>query len=156
VSGELRLTDLETARDAGFVDQVRAALNLPADAQLQLQNVARGAQGGTVVEYTIILPIQIIGVKFGAANGVTVDERVNALLHFDVNGACVSWQLEPLNEQHLRLTKGNLRKLAESDAIYLAAPGEAIDPDALRAQGKVWYVETDAQGRKRLKRAWMA
>jgi hypothetical protein len=156
VSGELRLADLETARDAGFVEQVKAALDLPADAQLQLQNVARGAQGGAVVEYRVTLPIQIVGAEFGAANGVTVDERVNALLHFDANGACVSSQVSPLDERHLRLTKDNLRKLAASDAIYLAAPGAVVDSDVLRAQRKSWYVETDAQGHKRLKRAWMA
>ena len=139
-----------------FVEQVKAALDLPADAQLQLQNVARGAQGGAVVEYTVTLPIQIVGAEFGVANGVTVDERVNALLHFDASGARVSSQLSPLDERHLRLTKDNLRKLAESDAIYLAAPGEAIDPDALRAQRKSWYVETDTRGLKSFKRAWMA
>jgi len=156
VSGELRLADLETARDAGFVEQVKAALDLPADAQLQLQNVARGARGGAVVEYTVTLPIQIVGAEFGAANGMTVDERVNALLHFDANGVRVWSQVSPLDERHLRLTKDNLRKLAASDAIYLAASGAAIDLDALRAQRKSWYVETDAQGHKRLKRAWMA
>ena len=43
MSGELRLADLETARDAGFVEQVKAALDLPADAQLQLRNVTRDA-----------------------------------------------------------------------------------------------------------------
>ena len=156
MNGELRLADLETARDAGFVERVKAALDLPADAQLQLQNVTHSAQGGAVVEYVVTLPIQIVGAEFGAANGVTVDERVKALLHFDANGARVSSQVSPLDERHLRLTKDNLRKLAASDAIYLAASGAVIDPDALRAQRKSWYVETDAQGHKRLKRAWIA
>jgi hypothetical protein len=78
------------------------------------------------------------------------------LLQFDASGARVSSQVSSLDERRLRLTKDNLRKLAASDAIYLAAPGEAIDTDALRAQRKTWYVETDAQGHKRLKRAFMA
>ncbi len=156
MNDELRLADLETARAAGFVEQVKAALDLPADAQLQLQNVARGAHGGAVVEYAVTLPIQIVGAEFGAANGVTVDERVNASLQFDASGARVSSRVSPLDERHLRLTKDNLRKLAASDAIYLAKPGEAIDPDVLRAQRKSWYVETDAQGRRRIKRALMA
>lgn len=156
MSSELCLTDLETARDAGFVEQVKAALGLPADAQLQLQNVARAAQGAAVVEYAVTLPVQIVGVEFGATNGVTVDERLNALPYSGANGARVWSQVSPLDEWHLRLTKDNLRKLAASDAIYLAASGEAIDTDALRAQRKSWYVETDTQGRKRLKRAYTA
>ncbi|MCI0477188.1 MAG: hypothetical protein L0Y55_13145 [Anaerolineales bacterium] len=155
MKNELRLTDLDTAREAGFVKQVKAALDLPGDAQLQLKNIARDARGA-VVEYVVTLPIRIVGAEFGAANGVTVDERVDALLRFDANGARVLSQVSPLDERHLRLTKDNLRKLAASNAIYLAAPDETIDPDALRAQRKSWYVETDAQGHKRLKRALMA
>jgi len=34
VSAELRLAELDTARDAGFIERVKAALDLPADAQL--------------------------------------------------------------------------------------------------------------------------
>jgi hypothetical protein len=156
VNGELRLTDLETAREAGFIEQVKAALGLPADAQLQLQNIVHSAQGGAVVEYAVTLPIKIVGAEFGAADGVTVDERVNALLNFDANGVRLSSRISPLDAQHLHLVKDNVRKLAASDRIYLAAPGEAIDADALRAERKPWYVETDAQGHKRLKRAFIA
>ena len=156
MSTELRLSHLETARDVDFIEQVKAALDLPADAQLQLQSVARGAHGGAVVEYAVTLPIPIVGAEFGAANGVTVDECVNARLRFDANGTPISSQVSLMDERHLRLTKDHLRKLAASDAIYLTAAGEAIDADALRAQRKSWYVETDARGHKRLKRAFMA
>lgn len=146
MSAELRLAELDTARDAGFIERVKAALDLPADAQLQLQSVVPGADGVAVVEYAVTLPIPIVGAEFGAANGVTVDERVNARLCLDANGAPISSRVSPIDERHLRLTKDHLRKLAASDAIYLTAPGEAIDADALRAQRKSWYVETDAQG----------
>jgi hypothetical protein len=54
------------------------------------------------------------------------------------------------------LVKDQVKKLAAADQIYAAAPGEEIDTDALRAKRKPWYVETDAQGRRRLKRAYMA
>jgi hypothetical protein len=155
VKSELRLAGLDTARDAGFIEQVKVALGLPADAQLQLQKVERSAQGGAVVEYAATLAVQIVGAEFGAADGVTVDERVTASLQFDAAGAHVAARVSPLNERHLQLTKDNLRKLAAADAIYRASPDEAIDSAALRAQRKSWYVETDAQGHKRLRRAFM-
>jgi hypothetical protein len=155
VKGELRLADLETARDPGFIEQVKAALDLPADAQLQLKNVARDAEGA-VVEYAITLPIRIVGAEFGAANGVTIDERVDAWLRFDANGVRADARLTPPDQRRLRLTKDNLRKLAAANAIYLAAPNETIDPDALRARRQAWYIQTDAQGHKRLKRAFIA
>ena len=47
-------------------------------------------------------------------------------------------------------------KLAAADQIYLTTPGEEVDTDALRAKRKSWYVATDANARKRLKRAYMA
>ncbi|MCX7840189.1 MAG: hypothetical protein N2559_12145 [Anaerolineae bacterium] len=152
---ELRLTRIEVARDGEFIEQVKAALNLPADAQVQLKNITRDANGVSV-EYDITLPIRIVGAEFGVANGVTVDEHLTARLRFDARGTCVSTQVTPLDEQRLRLLKDNVRKLAKMNAIYLAAPDETIDPDALRARRQAWYVQTDAQGHKRLRRAFIA
>ncbi|MBI5304518.1 MAG: hypothetical protein HY868_20460 [Chloroflexi bacterium] len=153
---ELHLTDANLARDASFIEQVKAALSLPADAELELQNIARGAAGGAAVHYAVTLPVVLTGAEFGAANGVSVDERVSATLNFDARGALASSQVSPVDERHLRLVKDNVRKLAAADEIFLASPGEAVDTDALRAKRQPWYVETDAHARKRLKRAYMA
>ena len=152
IGSELRLADLDTAREAGFIEQVKAALGLPADAQLKLQNAARGADGDVVVEYAVTLPIQIIGAEFGAASGVTVDERVSASLRFNAAGVRVASRLSPVDERHLRMIRDNVRKLAAANAIHVAATGEAIDLETLRARRQSWYVEKDAQGRKRLDR----
>lgn len=151
----LRLTQIEAAREGTFIEQVKAALHLPADAHAQVKNLAREADG-VVVEYDITLPIQIIGTELGIADGVTVDERVTARLRFDSTGTCVSAQLTPLDEQRLRAVKDHLKKLATMNAIYVAAPNETIDPDALRARRQAWYIQTDAQGHKRLRRAFIA
>lgn len=152
---ELRLTQEEMARDARFIEQVKTALNLPTEAQVQLKNLAHEASG-IVVEYDITLPIRIVGTEFGVANGVTVDEHLTARLRFDARGARVATHVTPLDEQRVRLMKDNVRKLAKMNAIYLAAPGEKIDPDTLRARRQAWYIQTDAQGRKRLRRAFIA
>lgn len=152
---ELRLTQIQMARDDKFIAQVKAALDLPADAQVQLKNIMRDANG-VWVEYDITLPIRIVGAEFGVANGVTVDEHLTARLRFDARGVHVSTQVTPLDEQRLRLLKDNVRKLAKMNAIYLAAPDETIDPDTLRARHQAWYVQTDAQGHKRLRRAFIA
>lgn len=152
----LRLAEPNAARDPGFIEQAKSALGLPADAQLELQNVARSVQGGATVEYAVTLPVKIEGAEFGAANGIAVDERTVASLRFDARGVLASSQVNPIDERHLRLVKDNVRKLAAADAIYVTSPGEAADTDVLRIKNKPWYVETDAQGRKRLKRAYMA
>ncbi len=155
MSNELRLDNADAAHDAGFIDHVKAALGLPPDAPLELQSATQDAQGGRAVEYSAAA-MKLEGAEFGAANGVTVDERATISLRFDARGALLSSQITPADTRHLQLVKDQVRKLAAANEIYLAAPGEKIDTDALRAQRKPWYVETDAQGRKRLKRAYMA
>ncbi|MBI5652585.1 MAG: hypothetical protein HZC40_19385 [Chloroflexi bacterium] len=153
---ELRLTDENTARDENFIAQVRAVLDLPADARVELQNIAADARGGWNVEYAITLPIQIRGGEFGIANGVIVDERVSAALVFDARGALVSSQVSPVDERHLRSVKDQIKKLAATDQIFSAPSGEPIDSTALRAQRKPWQIVADEQGHKRLKRAYIA
>ena len=152
---ELRLAEMDSARDPGFIERVKVALNLPATAQLELQSATQLAPGGHAVEYSS-RQMKLTGAEFGAADGVAIDERAKVALQFDARGALVSSQIDPTDEQHLRLVKDQVRKLAAVDQIYRAAPGESINVDALRAQRKPWYVETDAQGSKRLKRAFMA
>lgn len=152
---ELRLTDLDAARADAFIARVKRALALPADAHVRLKQIARANDGATV-EYDITLPIRIEGSEFGAANGVTVDEHITARFSFDARGVRVSTEITQPDEQRLRALKDNVRKLAAQNAIYLAAPNESINSDALRAQRKAWYIQTDAQGYRRLRRAFIA
>ncbi len=152
---ELRLVDPNATRDPGFIERARTALNLPATAQLEFQSATRTALSEHAVEYSTN-QMKLTGAEFGAADGVTVEERAKVILRFNARGALVSSQVAPIDEQHLRLVKDQVRKLAAADQIYLAAPNESINVDVLRAQRKSWYVETDAQGSKRLKRAYMA
>lgn len=152
---QLHLTQEETARDSEFIKQVKATLDLPTDAQVQLKNVTRDANG-VWVEYDITLPIRIVGAELGVANGVTVDEHLTARLRFDARGTRIETQITPLDEQRVRLMKDNVRHLVMMNAIYLAAPDEQVNPDELRARHQAWYIQTDAQGYKRLRRAFIA
>lgn len=148
--------DADAARDAAFLERVKAALGLRPGSQLELQSATQDKQGKRTIEYTVTQPVTIQGKEFGAADGVVVDERMIASLRFDARGALVSSKLSPIDARHLQLVKDQIRKLAQVDEIYLAQPNQKIDTDALRAQRKPWYVEVDAQGRKRLKRAYIA
>ena len=156
MASQLHLTEADAARSPDFSKQVQAALKLPDDARLELQNVAQGAHGELNVMYAATMPIEVQGAEFGNANGVMVDEPMSVSLRFDARGALVSSQVAPADDHHLRLVKDQIKKLAAADQIYPASPSESIDTDALRAQRKPWYIEMDAQGRKRLKRAYMA
>lgn len=151
----LRLTDVSGARDAGFVERVKVDLGLTKDARLDLQSANQTAQGERVIVYASS-QMRLEGAEFGVADGVAVDEPATASLKLDSSGNLISSQIAPIDDRHLRAVKDQVRKLAAADEIYLAAPGQVMDVNALRAQRKPWYVETDAQGRKRLKRAYVS
>lgn len=162
MANELRFAgNPESAREADFVARARAALRLPDDAQLQLKDAHHDTQGGHRLEYQVTLPVEIKGEEFGPANGVTVDEPVTASLQFDPKGALASSQVSDIDQRHLQLVKDQIKKLAAAGEI---APPSADQPtrgalslaEGTDAKRKPWRVETDAQGRKRLKRAFIA
>jgi hypothetical protein len=145
---ELRLTEnADNARDANFIERVKAALNLPSDSPLEFRQAIPAGRDGTRVEYSTVESVVVHDADLGIASGVTVDERASVQLHFDASGALVSHQLTLSDERHLQLVKDNIRKLAAADEIALT-PQDPVD-----TKSKPWYIETDAQGRKRLKRA---
>lgn len=153
--------DPEAARAADFISRARAALRLPDDAQLQLKDARQDTQGGHHLEYQVTLPVEIKGEEFGPANGVTVDEPVTASLKFDRKGTLASSQVGPIDQRHLQLVKDQIKKLAAAGEISSPQAGEASRGSFAMSEGKVtqrkpWRVETDAQGRKRLKRAFIA
>lgn len=153
--------DPESARAADFVSRARAALRLPDDAQLQLKDAHQDTQGGHRLEYQVTLPVEIKGEEFGPANGVTVDEPVTASLKFDPKGALASSEVSPIDQRHLQLVKDQIKKLAAAGEISPPPAGEAARgalalSGGTDAQRKPWRVETDLQGRKRLKRAFIA
>jgi hypothetical protein len=140
--------DANAARDAAFVERVRAAFGLSPDAPLELQRAEQNAQGEWTLEYAATQYVAVDGAEFGAANGVIVDERASVHLRFDTRGALVSSQVQLVDERHLQLVKDQIRKLAAADQI---------DPAPTNAPPRrAWYVETDARRRKRLKRASIA
>ncbi len=147
-NGGLHFTgDAATARGTDFLAGVRAALHLPHDAPLSLDRVTQDDQGGHVVEYSTTVPVTLGGEQYGTANGVSVDEPGVARVRFDASGALVSSEVVPTDSRHLQLVQDQVKKLAATDQI-----ARAPEP----APGKPWYVETEKNGRKRLKRAHIA
>lgn len=147
-NGDLHFTgDAATAREPDFVAGVRAALHLPHDAPLSFDRVTQDEQGGHVLEYSTTVPVTLGGEQFGTANGVSVDEAGTAHVKFDASGALVSAEVSQTDPRHLQLVQDQVKKLAAADKIARA-------PEL--APGKPWYVETEKDGRKRLKRSFIA
>lgn len=147
---ELRWTgNADSARDANFVERVKAALNLPTNVPLEFQAVIPTANG-VIINYATIESIVVQDNDLGIASGITIDEQARVELRFDASGALVSHQIKLSDERHLQLVKDNICKLAATNNIALSPQ------DQSSINRKPWYIETDAQGRKRLRRASMS
>jgi hypothetical protein len=140
---ELKWTGIaDSARDANFIASVKAVLNLPTKVPFEFQSIVPMANGGATINYATLESIVVQDADLGIARGVTLEERATVELQFGADGALSAYQIKLSDARHLELVKDNIRKLAATNAI-------AQTPQ----DRKPWYIETDAQGRKRLKRA---
>jgi hypothetical protein len=148
--GELHFTgDLDSARQADFLTRVCELLGLPRQVQLKLVGVNRDQSGGHTIDYAATKSIRLNGSEYGVADGVTIEEETTARLYFDAAGRLGSFHLGPFDEHHVQRIRNQVKRLAAADEIAAERPN--ADPSA-----KPWYVETDARGVKRLKRAHIA
>ncbi len=153
---ELRLPrDFDPARAGEILDRARPQLNLPPDARLEVTQVKTRSRG-TQIQFTAQSPTPLSGPNLGPAEGVTVEVNGHGALEFDKQGRLVKASYSPDDPHQLDAVRANLANLAATNQIYVALAGEQVNPDVLRQQGKSWYVEQDADGRRRLKRAFIA
>lgn len=142
-----------TDNENDLISLARAALHLPEHVRLELQNVRDDGHGNRTVEYSVIQPVELRGREYGVADGVWVDSRASATLKL-AQGRLVASELGPMDQQRLDLVKDQVKKLAATDQID--SPGSQAHGGRGSAGIKPWYVEVDAQGRKRLVRSHMA
>lgn len=135
--------------------QARPLLKIPADTELRVVNVAKTARG-TQIDFAYTQEIRLDDDALTDAAGVCVNVSAHGTLKFDARGKLVSHRIETTDPRQLRAMTDHLSKLVANGQIYFAKPGETIDTEMLRQQGKPWYVEQDADGNKYLKRAWMS
>ncbi|TAH51366.1 MAG: hypothetical protein EYC68_10625 [Chloroflexota bacterium] len=144
------------AKDAPRVlDQARPILDLPPDAKLCVENVTTNARG-TRIDFSYTQSVALDDDDLREVAGIRVDVNAHGDLKFNAQGNLVSYDVEPADPRQLRAIGDHVSKLVANGQVYVAKRGEQVDPERLRQQGKAWYVEEDAQGNKRLKRAWIS
>lgn len=138
-----------------ILDQARPILELPPDAELRVENVAKNARG-TRIDFSYTQSVTLDDDMLRDVTGIRVDVSSHGDLKFNARGNLVSYKVEPADPRQLRAITDHLSKLVENGQVYVAEPGECIDLEQLRKQGKAWYVQADEQGKKHLKRAWIS
>lgn len=156
MSMKLNLPENFQAEDAPeILDEARAVLALPPEAQLHVENVAQ-TKRGTRIDFTYTMSVPLENGQVYEMTDVHVEVSSRGDLKFNSHGALVAYELEPADPNQLRAMRDHVHKLIENGQIYVAQEGETVDPEQLRARGQDWYIIRDEHGNKRLCRAWMA
>lgn len=136
-----------------ILEQARALLDLPLEADLHVETVAR-TRRGTRIEFSCIRTVELDAGP--VIHCVYVEVTGRGRLRFDARGSLVASHVEPPDENQLHTLRVQLERLVESGQIYVAAPGEQVEIGELRARGQSWYVESGPDGKQYLRRAWIA
>lgn len=137
------------------IAEARPLLDLPNDAKVHVENVIQSARG-TRIDFSYTHSVQLDDEQLGQVTGIRVDVSARGDLLFGPRGQLITYKVEPADPRQLRAISDHLSKLVANGEVYIAEPGEQVDPDQLRRQGKSWYLQQDTEGHKYLKRAWIS
>ena len=133
----------------------RAAMRAPKqEFRLVDERPQRGAS--RVLHYTAERRMELKGRALGAASGAVVDVSDSLAVQVDRDGRVVSSHLHETDRAHQRRIRDHVAKLVARDRVYEAREGEQVDPAALIEQKKPYYIAYDEQGRKWIRRAFIA
>ncbi|MCC7162569.1 MAG: hypothetical protein IT331_08750 [Anaerolineae bacterium] len=153
---ELSLPENFQVQDAPQVlERARPALDLPPDAQVRVENVRKTSRG-TRITFSYTHAVKIENQELCDAQDICVEVSSYGDLRFNARGILVTCNVKPTEPEQVRAISDHLNKLVAGGHVYVAKRGEHVDLEQLREQGKSWYLEEDAQGNRKLKRAWIA
>lgn len=147
--------DFEAEDAPEVLKQARPVLELPPDANLRVEHVAQ-TKRGTRIDFSYTACVSLEEKEPQEMVGVQVEVTSRGDLQFDTHGDLVAYEVQPADPRQLRAIRDHVSKLIANGQIYIAAKGELVDPEQLRAQGKDWYIRQDEHGNKYLCRAWMS
>jgi hypothetical protein len=137
------------------LQRARPVLELPPEAELRVEEVRKTSRG-TRINFSYTQPVKLADEALRDVCDVRVDVSSRGALRFNPRGHLVMYKVIPTDPRKVRAISDHLTKLVARGQVYVAKPGEEIDPAQLREQGKTWYVQEDAKGVRQLKRAWIS
>ena len=111
---------------------------------------------GRVLHYTSGREMELKGKQLGVARGAVVDVSDSLAVQVDREGKVVSSHLHRSDRAHQRRIRDHIEKLVARNRVYEAREGEQVDSAALIDQKKPYFIAYDEQGRKLIRRAFIA
>jgi len=109
-----------------------------------------------VLHYAAPRQVAYTGDALGVANGAAVTMTDAVVVQVDREGKIVSSHYHQADRGQEKRVRDHIAKLVARKRVYEAKAGEVVDPAELIAQKKPYYLAYDAQGNKRIRRAFIA
>lgn len=100
--------------------------------------------------------ITFTGESLREANGAQVVLANAITLQVNPDGVIITSHYHQVDRAQERRVRDHVAKLVARQRVYVPSPGAAVDLRELIAQRKPYYLEYDAQGNKRIRRAFIA
>ncbi|MBI3912750.1 MAG: hypothetical protein HY327_00940 [Chloroflexi bacterium] len=136
-----------------FSAQVADSLGLT---EYNLVSELKKPDDSSVMEFRKERELEMRDERLGAINGAIVNVFDSATVLVDASKQVVSSSVLLAGDAHDQLIQDHLMKIVERKRIYIGDEGEAIDPNVLIERRQPYYLETDAEGKKRVRRGYYA
>jgi hypothetical protein len=137
-----------------FLGTVRKAFALDGLAEMDIVDVVFEG-GDTLLYLSFSREVLVEGEELGEASGYFAKLGGSITLRFDSSGSLSTYELEDVSEESIEEGKAGLVKMLKEGRVYFAQPGEPVDISRLIRRKQEFYVQVDADGRKRLHRTYM-
>ncbi|MBI4675137.1 MAG: hypothetical protein HY741_26140 [Chloroflexi bacterium] len=136
-------------------DELQKALQLRGEEKIFTRELGR-VEDEKVVQYRAQRMISLKGKQFGAANGALVPIQGGLTLNVNETGMVAFSGFYRAGVHDVRAIRDHVAKLAGSNRIYDACPGDNGDVMHLITRRQPYYIDYDAEGNKILRRAFIA
>ncbi len=138
-----------------FPAEVAASLGLSAR-EFHLVGELDRSDASRVLDFRKERALELLDDRFGVARGVTLSLQDSVSVLLDWSGKLVASHAQIADVAHEDRIQDHIEKLVARKRVYVGEEGKAIDPNELIERHQPYYVETDAEGKRRLRRGFVA
>jgi len=139
---------------ADFLAAIRREFNLADVVSISVDDQAYEGDE-TVLFLSFIRDVPIEAKELGEASGVVVPLGGNLILRFSSKGELVSYELEEIGPEAIESQTNGILALMQRNQVYVAKPWESVSIPKLISAGKIFVLQVDEKGTKRLVRIVM-
>ncbi|MBI5652586.1 MAG: hypothetical protein HZC40_19390 [Chloroflexi bacterium] len=123
---------------------------------LRLMDDIERRDASRVLHYESTRTSELKGKSYGIAAGATIDLSDAVAVQLAEDGTVIAAQMHRADRAYEKRIQDHVVKLVERKRVYDTAEGEQVDSEKLIAEKKPYFIAFDADGSKRVRRAFIA